>query len=281
MNNSHLLDGGHALNAAVSATRAGAAEGMRKAPPHTAERYFIFIFLLLVTLCYASQSAAAITYTADNRYTYYKFDDAGFLYTSNTYPDAPYANFDQPPDQVSSLTSAGFSASGEGTRIYDGSYPFQSYTYWSVFDITFNLDTNSLFDVSGTLTGANDTDSYFMPGLPDTGIGKASVALYSGTGTDPANIIFTEDISVLGSLDSILFSYSDILAAGDYRFVAIAEPDRVAGLPNTGSFTFVWSQYDLTASISAVPLPAAFWLFGSGMLGLIGMSRRKRGAVAL
>lgn len=30
--------------------------------------------------------------------------------------------------------------------------------------------------------------------------------------------------------------------------------------------------------ISAVPIPAAFWLFGSGLLGLIGISRRKKAA---
>jgi len=32
------------------------------------------------------------------------------------------------------------------------------------------------------------------------------------------------------------------------------------------------------ASTSAVPIPAATWLFGSGLLGLIGMARRKKAA---
>jgi hypothetical protein len=27
-----------------------------------------------------------------------------------------------------------------------------------------------------------------------------------------------------------------------------------------------------------VPVPAAFWLFGSGLLGLVGMARRKKAA---
>lgn len=30
------------------------------------------------------------------------------------------------------------------------------------------------------------------------------------------------------------------------------------------------------ASITVVPLPAAIWLFGSGVLGLIGIARRKK-----
>lgn len=35
----------------------------------------------------------------------------------------------------------------------------------------------------------------------------------------------------------------------------------------------VWAVHD--GNISAVPLPAAVWLFGSGLLGLIGLSRRR------
>ena len=35
---------------------------------------------------------------------------------------------------------------------------------------------------------------------------------------------------------------------------------------------------DFTIGVSAVPLPAAAWLFGTGLLGLIGMSTRKKAA---
>jgi hypothetical protein len=31
-------------------------------------------------------------------------------------------------------------------------------------------------------------------------------------------------------------------------------------------------------AVSAVPVPAAVWLFGSGLLGLVGISRRKKSA---
>ena len=39
-------------------------------------------------------------------------------------------------------------------------------------------------------------------------------------------------------------------------------------------------QYSLslTGVISSVPVPAAIWLFGSGLLGLVGMARRKKAA---
>jgi len=34
-------------------------------------------------------------------------------------------------------------------------------------------------------------------------------------------------------------------------------------------------QGHLSVTVSSVPLPATFWLFGSGLLGLIGVARRK------
>jgi hypothetical protein len=37
---------------------------------------------------------------------------------------------------------------------------------------------------------------------------------------------------------------------------------------------------DCSASVSPVPVPAAIWLFGSGLLGLIGISRRKQGSLS-
>ena len=37
-----------------------------------------------------------------------------------------------------------------------------------------------------------------------------------------------------------------------------------------------WAVQSGDVDISAVPVPAAVWLFGSGLVGLIGVARRKR-----
>jgi len=43
-----------------------------------------------------------------------------------------------------------------------------------------------------------------------------------------------------------------------------------------GNSTIEWDLYsDSFAAVTAVPVPAAVWLFGSGLLGLIGVARRK------
>ena len=49
------------------------------------------------------------------------------------------------------------------------------------------------------------------------------------------------------------------------------------GVPGCQS-SFFWDNISITADIAAVPVPAAVWLFGSGLLGLIGVARRKKAA---
>ena len=43
---------------------------------------------------------------------------------------------------------------------------------------------------------------------------------------------------------------------------------------SAGDNYYVWAIHD--GDIGAVPVPAAVWLFGSGLIGLIGMARRKK-----
>ena len=76
------------------------------------------------------------------------------------------------------------------------------------------------------------------------------------------------------------------VATGDEFYIwAFLRAESESGLAatsadafNTGSMSFVGNPELTAASAAVVPLPAAVWLFGSGMLGLIGRARRKKTA---
>lgn len=59
-----------------------------------------------------------------------------------------------------------------------------------------------------------------------------------------------------------------------------ANPDGVRGYGMLdGAFVGFNANFDfVTPDMSAVPVPAAVWLFGSGLLGLVGVARRKKAA---
>jgi len=105
-------------------------------------------------------------------------------------------------------------------------------------------------------------------------------------GSDVENIRINSALTFLGSSMSILDAKLDL----GFTTTSNIDPDPL----NTGvsSFTFAASSAvaggtslilstDRTPIIAyenvpAVPVPAAVWLFGSGLLGLIGIARRKR-----
>jgi len=43
-----------------------------------------------------------------------------------------------------------------------------------------------------------------------------------------------------------------------------------------GNSSLLYGIGEVAFSISAVPIPAAIWIFGSSLLGLFGMARRKK-----
>lgn len=86
--------------------------------------------------------------------------------------------------------------------------------------------------------------------------------------------------------DSLTYRYdpSFILPPDEGRFLSVSTDATAFDL--SGRFVIL-AQDDFGASIfrttltnvsapSAVPVPAALWLFGSGLLGLLGLSRRKK-----
>ena len=78
------------------------------------------------------------------------------------------------------------------------------------------------------------------------------------------------------SVDAFLYDLNNILLG------SINTPNVLAS--DTGDFVAIYGRYATTfddfsfSGTTVVPIPGAIWLFGSGLIGLIGVARRKRHA---
>lgn len=70
---------------------------------------------------------------------------------------------------------------------------------------------------------------------------------------------------------SISLSSTDVIS--DFYPAGSGAPGHPSISGATIGFTY---NYDLLLTPTAVPVPAAVWLFGSGLLGLVGIARRKK-----
>ena len=91
----------------------------------------------------------------------------------------------------------------------------------------------------------------------------------------------SSEITVVGGVlpsnnsDEYLIGYGDTNGDVNVVIAMYIESDWVNTGIGTRSATAEFIYADFTQT-SAIPVPAAVWLFGSGLLGLVGMARRKK-----
>lgn len=97
-------------------------------------------------------------------------------------------------------------------------------------------------------------------------LGSGSVARFWDSNADADAALYVGLFALGGGLDQLASIYSD--------FNIYYDP-TLAGNAYLGGQTYALNGAGFLTPVSAVPVPAAVWLFGSGLLGLIGVARRK------
>ena len=266
--------------------------------------FFSVIFFAVITILSTSVHAGTVEVYANDLVS---GDSQSFITSSGTVA-ASISNLEG--SSSASGTSDGYSAVSASAESAWGSYDISANTFYRTsFTNTaaFATDFTSNFLINGPAVSVFGNASY------TSALGaqaKANVYMYSDSGLTDKVTLFLElanygsglellhsgaginDYNIGGStgyiMDSYSGSFSGVLAAGetvtfDSRMFAAVWGD---GLEN-GAKAFIGDPNDLSttpgfggeftmASVSTVPVPAAAWLFGTGLIGLFGISRRKK-----
>ncbi len=123
-----------------------------------------------------------------------------------------------------------------------------------------------ILGVSGTFTATFDTT------ISTIQFSKINVT------TNPSSSFIFPDYN--GTFDGLSFSGNQLVSLlgiyNTYSGTFDGTNLNIAGVFNDPYYDGYTYNYDISATVSSVPVPAAAWLFGSGLLGLVGIAKRKK-----
>lgn len=153
-----------------------------------------------------------------------------------------------------------------------------AHSFDAFFDHEIDEALNTFFNETGVVTGivaAGQSWEIDDPGFAngDIFVNLQDSALDNGIGTSVfGDTVFPNDVSMA-------MGWNFSLAAGEQATIGIllslSLPSSSFFLTHTDPDSNESIYLSSTLSISQVPMPPSVWLFGSGLLGLIGVARKK------
>jgi len=179
----------------------------------------------------------------------------------------------------------------------EGGTDYQAY-YDDVADLTWLADANAAqtsgYDMDGSMewaTANSWASSLTIDGVTGWRLATTDPAVYgyNQSGSEMSNLFYNVLGASTGSLIPTTYNnnydlFSNVQSDGYWSATEYSQATEVAwyfgthnGYQGTGvksDHYFAWAVQ--SGDVSAVPIPAAVWLFGSGLIGLAGLARRKK-----
>ena len=208
---------------------------------------------------------------------------SSIAFTSNAAVIINEIDYDQPGTDTAEfieLFNSGISTISLDNYSVDLINGSKSSSYRTIDLSGFSISANGYFVMCGDASlvancdySFTTTNSWFQNGAPDAGALYENSNLLDSLSYEGELQPFTEG-TVLAISDNAndITSISRIPNGLDINNNAI---DFQLGCITPGSMNIAGTGDCSVTTVSAVPLPAAVWLFGSGILGLVGFARRK------
>ena len=135
--------------------------------------------------------------------------------------------------------------------------------------------------VDTNMNGQQDVGELGLPGVTVNLLDGSENFLGSQITNGNGNYLFLFDAGDQGIPYKIQFELPTGYAFTIQDAVGVTDILDSDADPTTGISSYIYYSesgskvYDVDAGMYVVPVPAAIWLFGSGLLGLIGISKRK------
>ena len=132
----------------------------------------------------------------------------------------------------------------------------------------FDTDTNNPYDVDASVTGFIEESTQFLNIAPSV----ITFDVFQGEFDNPLGTLLEFSAVTVGLGELALTVTGGAAAAYFTSGTLLFDETIVDGVFTDPNFTLT-----MTATpVSAVPVPAAVWLFGSGLLGMVGIARRRK-----
>jgi len=149
-------------------------------------------------------------------------------------------------------------------------------------DTTAQITGTGSIDIVGTGTQSSGITPYWLSLDGATSAGDPGYDTFSGTltlgGVDSDGVFARKTTNDFW----LTFGATPVMGSAVTGLVtATLDVETWAVVGTTGTVSAgsnMLGSYTVVSSFSAVPIPAAVWLFGSGLLGLAGIARRKKAA---